>query len=121
MKEKCKTKWDDFEEGKEVLEKGTGEGRRSTFWGRPPQCTKKPGKKTKPQGGVTFPILSQFPSLQAKKKILSILSKTPCASSSPCEKKPLAHPCAKGDTPRTSTGTTHYTNNPNAHTTHATN
>ena len=39
---------------------------------------------------------------------------------SPRERKPKAHPCAKGDTPRASPVTTPCTANPNAHTTHAT-
>ena len=66
------------------------------------------------------PFFSSIPLLQAKRKILSILSKTPHAPSSPCERKPKAHPCAKGDIRRGSSDTNPCAANENAHTTLAT-
>ena len=79
-REKRKNKWDDFEEGKEVLEKGTAKGKEARIGAAAPVDKEIKAGRERPQGDFTSTILSLAPSLQAKKKILftlSILSKLP--------------------------------------------
>ena len=78
------------------------------------------GGKTKPQGGFVTPNISSIPPLQAKTKILSILSKTPHAPPLPARGKPR-HTLAQKATRRAPHPSQLLaTTTPNAHTTHAT-